>query len=45
MRLTVSVLVAIVFGLESPTLLAQSDIYIPKCTEGGGPPVYEIFLF
>ena len=36
MRLTVSVLVAIVFGLESPTLLAQSDIYIPKCTEGGG---------
>ena len=35
MRLTVGVLVAIVVGLEKPTLLAQSDIYIPKCTEGG----------
>ena len=46
MRLTVGVLVAIVVGLEKPTLLAQSDIYIPKCTEeGGGAPIYEIFPF
>ena len=28
-------LVAIVFGLENPTFLAKSDIFIPKCTEGG----------
>ena len=30
------ILVAIVFGLENLTLLAKSDISIPKCTEGGG---------
>ena len=24
------------FGLENPTFLAKSDIWIPKCTEGGG---------
>ena len=23
------------FGLENPTFLAKSDIFIPKCTEGG----------
>ena len=26
------ILVAIVFGLENPTFLAKSDIWIPKCT-------------
>ena len=26
---------AIVFGLENPIFLAKSDIFIPKCTEGG----------
>ena len=39
---------AIVFGPESPTFLAKSDIFIPKCTEGGreggDPTVWEIFL-
>ena len=29
------ILVAIVFGLKNPTFLANSDIIIPKCTEGG----------
>ena len=28
------ILVAIVFGLENPTFLAQSHIFIPKFTEG-----------
>ena len=28
------ILVAIVFGLENPTLLAKGDIFIPKYTEG-----------
>ena len=38
---------AIVFGVESPTFLAKSDIFIHKCTEGGrggDPTVWEIFL-
>ena len=39
---------AIVFGLENLTFLARSDIFILKCTEGGGkvgvPQVKEIFL-
>ena len=35
---------AIVFGLENPTFLVKSDFWIPKCIEGGGPPVSETFL-
>ena len=30
------ILVAIVFGLKNPTFLVKSDIFIHKCTEGGG---------
>ena len=35
--------VAIVFGLENPTFVAKSHIFIPQCTEGG-TPVEELFL-
>ena len=34
---------AIVFGLETPKVLAKSDIWIPKCTKGGSP-VWDFFL-
>ena len=30
------ILVAMVFGLENPTLLAKSGIFIPNCTKGVG---------
>ena len=30
------ILVAIVFGLENPSFLAKSHIFIPKSTEGRG---------
>ena len=33
--LTLCEMVAIVFGLENGSFLAKSDIFIPKCTEGG----------
>ena len=34
----------IVIGLENPTFLVKSDIFIAKCTEGGGGGGLEIFL-
>ena len=38
------ILAAIVFGLENLTFWAKSDIFIPECEGGGGPPVKEISL-
>ena len=39
-------LVTIVFGLENPTFLAKSDIWIPKCTEGaGGVHLFRKYFF
>ena len=33
------ILLAIVLGLENPSFLAKSDIFIPKCAGGGDPLV------
>ena len=44
------ILVANVFGLENPTFLAKSDIFIPKCTQGvgsaslGNIPLHEVLI-
>ena len=43
LKILCEISVAIVFGLENPTFVAKSHIFIPQCTEGG-TPVEELFL-